>query len=78
MPKWMYPAMILIVAIGVLGFAEWDRQDTIDRAMQERMASLEKRVDEAQRPVIHIERATVYNMDGELVVDTAEKQGVKK
>ena len=75
-PAWVLAGTILGLFCGALVFAEWDRRDTIDRATQDRLAALEERVNEARRPVIHIEKATVYNVDGEVVVDTAgDKDG---
>lgn len=42
-------------------------------SLEERVETLEELMREKSRPVIHIERGTVYNSDGEVVIEDRHK-----
>lgn len=71
--------VLVVLAVFGLGFVlDTKKMEGVSR--QERVATLEERVKmleemmrEKTRPVIHIERGTVYNSDGEIVIEERKK-----
>jgi len=49
--------------------AVWDWRTGTDDSLNARIALLEKQMKDKIRPVIQINRATVYNTDGEIVIE---------
>ena len=47
----------------------WDWRVGVDDAVDDRITLLEKQIKDKVRPVIQINRATVYNTDGEIVIE---------
>ena len=47
----------------------WDWRTGTDGSVNDRIALLERQMKEQIRPVIQINRATVYNTDGEIVIE---------
>ena len=47
----------------------WDEKTMSDDSVNDRIALLEKQMRDKIRPVIQINRATVYNTDGEIVIE---------
>ena len=62
----------IILAVMILQTRTMERS-----SLEERVATLEEMMREKSRPVIHIERGTVYNSDGEVVIEEARKQDRK-
>lgn len=58
----------VILAVIILDTRNMERS-SLDR----RVATLEEMMREKTRPVIHIERGTVYNSDGEVVIEDRHK-----
>ncbi len=59
-------AILLIMAVYVV------QTDDMDRSMNDRLLLLEKQSEERATPRIQIQRATVYNTDGEIVIEKIE------
>lgn len=65
-------AIVLIVflaAVLIYAGAVWDERSMATGAVDARIALLEKQMQDKIRPVIQINRATVYNTDGEIVIE---------
>ena len=60
--------VFLAVALVYAG-AVWDERDMSNKSVNERIAFLEEQMKEKIRPVIQINRGTVYNTDGEIVIE---------
>jgi len=60
--------VFLAVALVYAG-AVWDERDMSNKSVNERIALLEKQMKDKIRPVIQINRGTVYNTDGEIVIE---------
>ncbi len=56
----------LILALAVI---LWDWRAGVDDSVNDRIALLEKQMKDKIRPVIQINRGTVYNTDGEVVIE---------
>ena len=61
-------ATTIILAVMILQTRNMERS-----SLEERVATLEELMREKSRPVIHIERGTVYNSDGEVVIEDRHK-----
>ena len=57
-------AVILFILVAV-----WDWRTGTDDSVDARIALLEEQMKDKIRPVIQINRATVYNTDGEVVIE---------
>lgn len=67
-------ALVLVLVIWSLLLAiGWDYEDARKQSMEDRVELLEKRMAEKARPVIHIQRATVYNARGEIAVRSVDE-----
>lgn len=68
---------ILIMALVIIAATAWpiaiDWYFGTTDSREERIALLEKQMKEKTRPVIHIERATIYNTDGEVIIKTEDR-----
>ena len=60
--------MFLVAALLYAG-AIWDERTMSADSVNERVALLEKQMKDKIRPVIQINRGTVYNTDGEIVIE---------
>lgn len=67
---WAAMALMLILAF-VEFHAKMSRKDMLIY----RVEKLERQMMEKTRPVIHADYATIYNTDGEVVIETCEDEG---
>ena len=68
MVKWGLIFLIFTVTIALTLIA-WDWRIGVDDSVNDRIALLEKQMKDKIRPVIQINRGTVYNTDGEIVIE---------
>ena len=61
--------ILMIVLILALALILWDWHAGLDDSVDARIALLEEQMKDKIRPVIQINRATVYNTDGEVVIE---------
>ena len=61
-------ATTIILAVMILNTRNMERS-----SLEERVATLEELMREKSRPVIYIQRGTVYNSDGEVVIEDRHK-----
>ena len=57
----------------ILGLIVLDSRNMERLVLEERVEMLEEMMREKSRPVIYIERGTVYNSDGEVVIEDRHK-----
>ena len=61
-------------AAGIVGVFSalmlWDQWERREASVMDRIAALERASARKSRPIIQIERASVYSMEGELVLET--------
>lgn len=73
---WILASAAVILAILVL----LDHRESVDRSISARMSLLERKVAQKSRPIIQVQSASIYSMEGELVIETfppREKKGEK-
>ena len=66
----IFLSFALILALAVI---LWDWRSGVDVSVDARIALLEEQMKDKIRPVIRINRATVYNTDGEIVIEEVKK-----
>ena len=64
--------VFLLVAFLYAG-AVWDEKTMSSDSVNDRIALLERQMKDKVRPIIQISRATVYNTDGEIVIEGVGK-----
>jgi len=64
----LYIVAITILAV-LMAMIFWDSIRMERISLKDRVATLEQLMREKSRPMIHIERASVYNTDGEIVIE---------
>ena len=57
------------MAVFLYAGAVWDERTMSAESVNDRIALLEKQIKDKIRPVIQINRGTVYNTDGEIVIE---------
>ena len=50
-------------------FLLWDHYTTLERSQNDRLTLLEMQMKIKMRPIIQVNQATIYNADGEVVVE---------
>ena len=65
--------VVFMVAAFLYAGAVWDEKTMSGDSVNARIALLEDQMKEKIRPVIQINRATVYNTDGEIVIEEVKK-----
>ena len=68
------PAIFLIV-IGIIGLTlilTFDTFSSVQESLENRISLLEEKMIERVKPVIQINRATIYNTEGEIVIEVLE------
>ncbi|MGD8389655.1 MAG: hypothetical protein PVG49_21085 [Desulfobacteraceae bacterium] len=64
------------ISCAVLAFlAVWDYREARDRSMEARLALIERQMARKSRPIIQVQRASIYSMEGELVLETYPPKG---
>ena len=61
--------VVFMVAAFLYAGAIWDEKTMSGDSVNDRIALLERQMQDKIRPVIQINRATVYNTDGEIVIE---------
>ena len=61
--------VVFLVAVFLYAGAVWDERTMSSESVNDRIALLEEQMKEKTRPVIQINRGTVYNTDGEVVIE---------
>ena len=61
--------IVFMVAAFLYAGAVWDERTMSSDSVNDRIALLEKQIQDKIRPIIQINRATVYNTDGEIVIE---------
>ena len=61
--------IVFMVAAFLYAGTVWDERTMSGDSVNARIALLEKQMKDKVRPVIQINRATVYNTDGEIVIE---------
>ena len=74
MKRWAYNLMtvMLLIVFLLMGISLYDWKYGSDTGVDARIELLEKQMREKTRPVINIQRATVFNSDGELIIEKRE------
>lgn len=63
--------MAVVVSCAVLAFLSvWDYREARDRSLAARLSLLERQMARKARPIIQVQRGSVYSMEGELVLET--------
>lgn len=70
-PCFLIFVLVVCIAAGIIAHIH---TSDIDRSLSDRVLLLEKQMNERVIPRINIERATVYNGEGEIVVEKIEKE----
>lgn len=65
--------LVLLIVIGMAVILHIHSSD-IDRSLSDRVLLLEKQMHERVIPRINIERATVYNGEGDITIEKVEKE----
>ena len=68
MVKWGFIFLVFSVMVA-FAVILWDWRAGVDDSVNARIALLEEQMKEKTRPVIRINRGTVYNTDGEVVIE---------
>ena len=63
---WILASSVVLLAVLVL----WNHRESVDRSMAERLSTLERKVAQESPPVINVQNASIYSMEGELVIKT--------
>ncbi len=63
----------LIGMILILALLLWDTNSSTIVSLNDRISLLEEKMIERVKPIIQINRATIYNTEGEIVVEGLDK-----
>jgi len=63
---------LLFVLTGL--FLLWDHHTMQERSQNDRLTQLEIQMKMKMRPIIQVNRATIYNTDGEIVVEERREE----
>ena len=69
---WVMITVIVAVIFSTAWLLAWDRSLGQKESMEGRIELLERKIEEKFRPMIMVNRATIYNSDGEIVIEEAE------
>ena len=64
--------VLFLIAVFIYAVAVQDQTKMCNESIEARIELLERQMESKIRPIIQINRATVYNTDGEIVVETPE------
>ena len=67
----------VLLALGLLVYFYVDTREREIDSLNARLELMEQKIRERTRPVINIQRATVYNTDGEIVIQDIARQKEK-
>ena len=65
--------VLFLAAVFVYAGAVQDQTKMCNESIEARIELLEKQIESKIRPIIQINRATVYNTDGEIAIETIEE-----
>jgi hypothetical protein len=69
----------VMISCAVLAFLTvWDYREARDRSVEARLSLLERQAARKSRPIIQVQRASIYSMEGELVLETYPPEEKKK
>ena len=63
---------IIFIIVILAAAALWDKSSATKQSLVDRVSLLEEKMIERVKPVIQINRATIYNTEGEIVVEVLE------
>jgi len=76
--KWVFISigifLLSLVMLDLCTLFFLDASVSTNQSLRDRVASLEDKMIERVKPVIQINRATIYNTEGEIVIEKLEKK----
>jgi len=68
----------VMISCAVLAFLiVWDYREAKDRTIEARLALIERQMARKSRPIIQVQRASIYSMEGELILETYPPDEIK-
>ena len=68
--RFLWVGLLILIAVGSM--MVYDARDKDSESMEARVEILERQMKQKIRPVINVARASIYNSDGEIVIEEHE------
>ena len=66
--------ILMIIGMIFIGLIIWDKKAAQRQSIEDRIEWLEEKMIERVKPIIQVNRATIYNTDGEIVLETLREK----